>query len=97
MRDKLIELLDGFISYEYNTEELVDTLIANGVTVQEWINFDEVKPEHGQSVWGITTEGKMEVHYFDASWQHCLCQYGGNVKTFNITHWMPLPQPPKGE
>ena len=34
VREKLVELFDDFISYEYNTEELVDDLIAHGVTVQ---------------------------------------------------------------
>lgn len=72
-----------------------ENLIAHGVTVQEWIPFDDVKPKDGESVLGITTEGEMEVYQFDANWQTCLCQYDGNVKVFNITHWMPLPQPPK--
>ena len=63
----------------------------------KWISFDDVKPQGGQSVLGVTTEGEIEVYQFDANWQNCLCQYGGNVKTFNITHWMPLPELPKGE
>ena len=106
---KLVELLDSFnrdlSKYAGNPKffvvddniELADHLIAHGVTVQEWISFDDVKPEDGQSVLGITTEGEMEVYQFDANWQNCLCRYGGNMKVFNITHWCELPQPPKGE
>lgn len=61
----------------------------------EWINFDEVKPKDGEYVLSVTSEGVMEVMYFDKDWQNCLCQYDGYVKVFNITHWMPLPEPPK--
>ena len=92
-REKLIELMEQ--AYYCSIEELADHLIANGVVVREWIPFDDIKPKDGQSVLGITTEGEMEVYQFDAEWKHCLCKYGGHVKTFNITHWMPLPEPPK--
>ena len=61
----------------------------------EWINFDEVKPNDGQYVLSVTSEGIMEVMYFDKDWCNCLCQYDGLVKVFNVTHWMPLPEPPK--
>lgn len=61
----------------------------------EWINFNEVKPLDGERVLSITSDGVMEVMYFNKDWQHCLCQYNENVKVFNITHWMPLPEPPK--
>ena len=99
MREKLIELLkESGVAFPISTANF---LIANGVTIatdnNKWIPFDDVKPQDGQSVLCVTTEGEMEVHYLDANWQNCLCQYGGNVKTFNITHWMPLPTPPKGE
>lgn len=60
-----------------------------------WINFDEVKPADGQWVLSIDSEGEMETMYYDKDWENCLCKYGGNLKTFNITHWMPLPEPPK--
>jgi len=61
---------------------------------REWISFDNFKPQDGQRVLSVTTEGEMDVHYFDANWENCLCKYGGLVKTYNITHWMPLPEPP---
>lgn len=99
IREKLIELIqsavDGCATYWAGL--IADHLIANGVTVQKWIAFDDVKPKDGQSVLGITTEGEMETYYFYEKWECCLCRYGGNLKTFNITHWMPLPEPPRGE
>ena len=84
---------------KYVEEEEQDTAADCKQTAEygaaaDWISFDEVKPKDGQSVLAITTQGEMEVYQFDANWQNCLCQYGGAVKTFNITHWLPLPQPP---
>jgi hypothetical protein len=61
----------------------------------DWINFDEIKPADGQWVLSIDSQGEMETMYYDKNWEHCLCKFGGNLKTFNITHWMPLPEPPK--
>lgn len=105
-REKLVELIGeaernlwgkNVPGIKAQREYIADYLISHGVTVQEWISFDEVKPNDGQSVLGISTEGEIEVHQFYAKWENCLCQYGGNVKTFNITHWMPLPPAQKGE
>lgn len=60
----------------------------------EWFDFEKQKPVHGDSVLGIDTDGKMEVYQYSDEWSSCLMQYDGNIKTFNITHWMPLPKPP---
>lgn len=60
-----------------------------------WINFDKIKPADGQWVLSIDSEDKMETMYYDKNWSNCLCKYDGCLKTFNITHWMPLPEPPK--
>ena len=54
-----------------------------------WINFDEVKPADGQWVLSIDSLGEMETMYYDKNWENCLCKFDGNLKTFNITHWMP--------
>lgn len=62
-----------------------------------WISFDRKKPKHEQRVLGIDSEGRMEVYEYDKDWPECLCQYGGGVTVFNITHWMALPEPPKEE
>ena len=43
-REKLIELLDMWQQYA-TEEEHVDYLIANGVTVQEWVSVKDRLPE----------------------------------------------------
>ena len=47
VREKLVELLDTNCGYvdEVAAEVLADHLIANGVTVQEWISVDDRLPE----------------------------------------------------
>ena len=46
VREKLVELLDRFVYDDwYSNGEIAEKLIANGVTVQEWINSEEMLPE----------------------------------------------------
>ena len=99
VREKLIEILEEPCGGLYPACELADYLLSNGVTVQEWISVDDRLPEfcipvlarcfhHGK--WRTlvchTSEENAGEWYTDE-----VCQW---VK---VTHWMPLPQPPKGE
>ena len=52
VREKLVELLDdmqrsgiGYFGSTIENKKIADYLIANGVTVQEWINSEEMLPE----------------------------------------------------
>ena len=46
VREKLIDLLTGHsIATQQDVEYVADHLISNGVTVQEWINSEEMLPE----------------------------------------------------
>lgn len=77
-----------------NNEE--DHLIANGVTVQEWISVKDRLPEEGQ--WVLVYYGNfygciMNVfEYTDGIWRDA---YRNSEEPGFITHWMPLPEPPK--
>ena len=113
VREKLIELLktnacpapfmcDPACRYygfgDCFPDRFADHLIANGVTVQEWISVDERLPEE---------KVNCIVHYKhaycdnDDYWEIGICFYNGEKFQMNwsykVTHWMPLPQPPKGE
>lgn len=96
-REKLVELLTetrgmgiGFV---------IDNLIAHGVTVQEWIPVTERLPEAGK-VLCITTKGHYKVMEWLATF-NCWSDPGGidftHFKREYVTHWMPLPEPPKEE
>ena len=69
---------------------IADHLIANGVTVQRWIPVTELLPEKNITVIAVTDNGIVF---------QCLYAYDGwdlwEGNEVNITHWMPLPTPPK--
>ena len=70
-----------------NAEEISDFMIANGVTVQEWISVDDRLPDVGNIVLIYSeTDGVCLDSYSDDTFDY-----------FDVTHWMPMPQPPKGE
>ena len=96
VREKLIELLKQ-IKY-VSVENAANILIENGVTVQEWISVNDRLPEE---------KVNCIVHYKhaycdnDDYWAIGTCFYDGEKfqigLAYKVTHWMPLPQPPKGE
>ena len=70
-----------------------DHLIANGVTVQEWIPVTERLPEDSCRALIRSASGYIGVDSYDKDRGHF--ESGG--MWIPVTHWMPLPQPPKGE
>ena len=105
VREKLVELLKNAKS-AMKSENLscdiarnmfvVDFLMANGVTVQEWISVDDRLPEE---------KVNCIVHYKhaycknDGYWAIGFCFYDGEKFKFDpvykVTHWMPLPKAPE--
>ena len=93
VREKLVELIESARYWGSNTsEEIVDNLVAHGATVQEWISVKDRLPEKNTSVLASTDKGIVF---------QCLYAYDGwdlwDGNEVNITHWQPMPQPPKGE
>ena len=102
MREKLIELI-GTTEYGNGSligknfqkgfiEKIADHLIANGVTVQRWIPVTERLPTEEEAdddgfVFAYTIANKKII----ARWTD-VCRF-----SVLVTHWMPLPEPPKGE
>ena len=63
----------------------------NGVTVQEWISVNDRLPEQGEEAICIAADGDMMIgKYTEWGWMFP-CYFE------DLTHWMPLPEPPKGE
>ena len=107
IREKLAELLEEnpfIIRPRCDVwQEAADWLLANGVTVQEWISVSErlPKPWTPVLVYRPDMVSKILVAEHggycdedDDGWQ----RYGKDLyNTPVITHWMPLPTPPKGE
>ena len=144
-REKLIELLKSAYGTSFNAphlrehelEPLADHLIANGVTVQQWIPVTERLPESEKIVLVsaksktlgyrhtlmVAHIGHQEFTTEEYGWQEyegeteydeendCFwipeCWYEVNSvedngnwvidSDYDVTHWMPLPEPPKGD
>ena len=101
VREKLVELLAVDLSGSdgYEPELIADYLIANGVTVQEWISVKDRLPEAGGYVVCIAKRNPfsrfmpMVARIEKNGWVNPITeQYISEV-----THWMPMPQPPKVE
>lgn len=75
----------------------------NGVTVQEWIPVEDRLPEEGEYVLcvlkGFNYGGKIQVCKFVPADKFKDKPYFEHFRNGfpPVTHWMPLPQPPKGE
>lgn len=100
VREKLVELLDRFVYDEwYGNGDIAEKLISNGVTVQDWISVYDELPEVGGYVVCIAKRNPfsrfmpMVARIEKNGWVNPITeQYISDV-----THWMPLPEPPKGD
>ena len=100
VREKLVELLDRFVYDEwYGNGDIAEKLISNGVTVQEWISVKDRLPEAGGYVVCIAKRNPfsrfmpMVARIEKNGWVNPITeQYISEV-----AHWMPMPNPPKGE
>ena len=104
-REKLIDLLkECFDNGCYSFDEIADHLIANGVRLKEkqatsdeasnWIPVDERLPEEDIRVLVWVGENNQYFPNIDTDRLHEAMWVRWNE---HITHWMPLPEPPKGE
>lgn len=104
VREKLVELLTNspqldVLDWTTGWEEAANYLIAHGVTVQEWIPVTERLPEENEIVVGWCKDNPFSSYTFEiVSWngKGWVFVYAQRYVT-NVTNWMPLPQPPKGE
>ena len=107
VREKLVELIKegirkglragGDDRLDYSFEDVADYLIVNGVTVQEWIPVKDRLPRDGRYLTvrydQVTRSSFVDILWFErCDWWNR--HYPGD---YDVTHWTPLPQPPKGE
>lgn len=96
VKEKLVELLDRFVYDEwYGNGDIAEKLISNGVTVQKWISVDDRLPENGkESVLIALRWGEVDIGWCeDGRWRS---EFINEYEEGEVTHWMPIPQPPKG-
>ena len=102
VRERLVELLrnsphldtiKGYKGNDCTFEQGADWLIAHGVTVQEWISVaDKIPPDQEEVL--VLTQSKNGVRNVDKGyWAIDHFIHRGRSE---VTHWMPIPQPPSG-
>lgn len=95
-REKLIEILEGAGNMRQFPGSLANILIENGVTIQKWIPVTERLPEMhtkvlccgirgGRFIAELSTWGNGNLYWDKRNGKGCP----------EVTHWMPLPEPPK--
>ena len=101
IREKLIEILrEPIFPHEMvdPIEAVADYLLDSGVTVREWIPASEPPKERGiyqVFMWDKEMErSKVWYGQFTGCDWSVYDIYGDGMRC-EVTHWMPLPQPPK--
>ena len=102
-------LLDSGVTVQENMEisdELLKQLKNAPITnwkeepsievVQEWISVDDRLPENGkEGVLIALRGGEVDIGWCeDGRWRS---EFVNEYEDGEVTHWMPIPQPPKGE
>ena len=113
VREKLVELIFSSLCRHIDkscklAENIADDLIANGVTVQEWIPASEPPKKITNKVIVLCKNGYMGFgHYEDYKGERTWYNLESgkpftdwdleDCESYEVTHWMPLQQPAKGE
>lgn len=107
-REKLVDIMRdsksiGYWWFEETIAEFADHLLANGVTVQRWIPVSERLPSK-EFDWvlvacKIVPEGEYGVPHIaeirHGVWYADCYEVPLESAGTEVTHWMPLPEPPK--
>lgn len=92
--DIIADTLPDNHPWKGNVYGLVEKLVERGVTIQQWISVKDRLPEAGQEV--------LILERFEDEPRHIISVSTYDSKVFddiwaNVTHWMPIPEPPKIE
>jgi nuclear transport factor 2 (NTF2) superfamily protein len=84
--DALKEIYSGNGTF---TEAHVRTAIDEMTTASPWRRVEEELPKQGEWVLVVSRFARMRIDFMDSK--------GRWYRTCGVTHWMPLPEPPKEE
>lgn len=77
-----------------------NNLISNGVTIPKWIPVTERLPEIAENVLCFSAHGEIFIGtYLGANYKKGISAFRDTARGYGrgTTHWIPLPQQPKGE
>lgn len=105
IREKLVELLRPYCAY--GSSVVAKHLIANGVTVQQWIPASEPPKSIVNKVIVLCKNGYRGLGHYEKEgdvgvWYNLETQEPftnwdlDDCESYEVTHWMPLPEGRKG-
>ena len=83
--------VDGGKMYFLKWDHFTDYLLANGVTIQQWIPMNEGLPDPFEVVW-VYDATADEIYAAHITYHK---EWVGVCMSHEITHWMPPPSVPK--
>ncbi len=110
-RERLIDAINNFFGcdaayFDVNPFDLATQIIAEGFTAQKWISVKDRLPEKFKTVLiyckNKTIRGGTVCHIGSCDNGFWFLARQAGTESFpdlewEVTHWMPLPQPPKGD
>jgi hypothetical protein len=102
MREKLIDIVEAYADFlDWDTkEDMVDSIMEKCFATDnnvghKWISVKDRLPENDTYV-NVATDGVVAQAYWynDKFYEFTSI---GVATVGGVTHWMPLPKPPKGE
>ena len=100
MKQKILDLIIDAKRTDPETgsfsEWLAEYLVANGVTVQKPISvLDRLPEENGRYLCNIESMAFPGRCYWKILWYDKDGFVDGNIIEDGVTHWMPIPDPPR--
>lgn len=93
-----VKISDEFLKQFKNAPIMICKSEPSIVTVQEWISVDDMLPKDDSDVLAYSRIGEESriypACYSNDVWFDCVFNAPATDTT---THWMPMPNPPKGE
>lgn len=70
-------------------------ILNRAACAHQWISVKDRLPENRKLVLAIDEFGEMAVCEAKIDYQYIFMLYNTSHQIKNVTHWMPLPEPPK--
>ena len=88
----------AYVRYEGVIDKLIDLIQRNTESKDEWVSVEDRLPEVKVKVDLFLTDGRIVCNYeIKEREQKLFWYFTGLIEIYknSVTHWMPIPQPPK--
>lgn len=101
-KSAVLSFLDNYSTYANYEEKLVieyfrDAIESGRFDTEGWISVKDRLPEHEGDYLTVRSPYYRDIVSYENHKWIGVGLYGNLCEATNVTHWMPLPEPPKGE